>query len=81
MGHSYFGEYYLTHNIPECSDCPCGAPLQTRDHILFDCESHEEHGHLVDEGAPDCKLATILSTKKGIDALAKFIRESKAVGM
>ena len=77
-GHGYFGEYYLTHNIPERSDCPCGAQLQTRDHILFECEVHDERGHLVDEGAPDRKLATILSTKKGIDALAKFVRESKA---
>ena len=30
------------------------------------------------EGAPDHKLTTILETKKGIDTLAKFVRESKA---
>ncbi len=39
---------------------------------------HEEHGYLIDEGAPDHKLATILGSKRGIDALAKFVRESKA---
>ena len=77
-GHGYFGEYYLTHNIHEPSDCPCGAELQTRDHILFDCLIHEKHEHLINEGAPDHKLTTILGTKKGIDALAKFVRESKA---
>ena len=49
-----------------------------RDHILFECKIHEEHGHLIDEGAPDHKLMTILRTKKGIDALAKFVRVSKA---
>ena len=77
-GHGHFGEYYLTHNIQEPPECPCGAELQTRDHILFECEIHEEHGHLIDEGAPDHKLATILGTKKGIDALAKFVRGCKA---
>ena len=58
--------------------CPCGAETQTRNHILFECETYEEHGHLIDEGAPDHKLTTILGTKKGIDALAKFVRASKA---
>ena len=47
-------------------------------HILFKCETHEEHRHLIDEGAPDHKLMTILGTKKGINALAKFVRVSKA---
>ena len=49
-----------------------------RNHILFECEIHKEHGHLIDEGAPDHKLTMILRTKKGIDALAKFVRASKA---
>ena len=77
-GHGHFGEYYTTHNIQEPSGCPCGAETQTRDHILFECEIHEEHGYPIDEGAPDHKLTTILGTKKGIDALAKFVRASKA---
>ena len=77
-GHGHFGEYYLTHNIQEPPKCPCSAELQMRDHILFECEIHEEHRHLIDKGAPDHRLATILGTKKGIDALAKFIRGCKA---
>ena len=77
-GHGHLGEYYLTHNIQESSECSCGAELQTRDHIVFECEIHEEHGHLIDEGAPDHKLATILGTKKGIHALAKSARGCKA---
>ena len=77
-GHGYSGEYNLTHNTQEPSDCSYGAELQTRDHVLFECETHEERGHSIDEGAPGHKLATILRTKKGIDALAKFVRESKA---
>ena len=59
-GHGHFGEYYLLHNIQEPSDCPCGAELQTRDHIIFECEIHETLWHIIDEGAPDHRLATIL---------------------
>ena len=33
---------------------------------------------MINRGAPDHRLAMILSTKKGIDALANFVRESKA---
>ena len=72
------GEYYQVHNIREPISCSCGAEIQTREHILFECETHEEHWHIIDEGAPDCKLATILGTKKGIEALARFVRGTKA---
>ena len=78
MGHRHFREYYITHNIQEPSECPCGAETQMRNHILFECKTHEEHRHLIDEGAPDHKLMMILRTKKGIDALVKFVRVSKA---
>ena len=40
-GHGYFGEYYQTHNTQEPADCPCGAGLQTREHIVFECRTHE----------------------------------------
>ena len=43
-GHGYFGEYYQTHNIQEPADCPCGAGLQTREHIVFECRTHGEYG-------------------------------------
>ena len=77
-GHGHFGEYYLIHNIQEPTDCLCGADLQTREHIILECETHDEHRHLIEEGAPDLRLATILGTRSGIDALAKFVRGSKA---
>ena len=77
-GHGYFGKYYQIHNIREPIDCPCGAELQTREHILFECDIHEEYWHIIDEGTSDHKLATILGTKTGIDALAKFVRGSRA---
>ena len=77
-GHGYYGEYYQIHNIQEPINCLCGTELQTRDYILFECEIHEEHGHIIDEGAPDHKLAPIFGTKTGIDTLAKFVKGSKA---
>ena len=77
-GHGYFGEYYQVHNIPEPISCPCSAEIQMCEHILFKCETYKEHWHIIDDGAPDYKLATILGTKKGIEALAKFVRGTKA---
>ena len=52
--------------------------LQTREHIVFECQMHEEYGDVVDEGTPDHQLATLFGTKTGIDALAEFVRKSKA---
>ena len=77
-GHGYHGEYYQIHNTREPIDCPFGAELQAREHIVFKCDIHEEHWDIIDKGAPDHKLATILGRKTGIDALAKFVRGSKA---
>jgi ribonuclease HI len=39
-GHGYFGEYY---QAQEPVTCPCGAELQIREHMVFECQSHEEH--------------------------------------
>ena len=75
-GHGYFGGYYQTHNIQEPANCPCGAGLQTRKHIVFKCQTHKEYGDIIDEGAPDHQLSTLF--KIGIDALVEFIKKSKA---
>ena len=77
-GHRYFTEYYQTHNIQEPADCPCGAGLQTCKHIVFECWTHEKYRDIIDKGAPDHQLATLFGTKKGINALAEFVRKSKA---
>jgi hypothetical protein len=78
-GHGHFGEHYQTRNIQEPTNCPCGAELQTREHIVFECQVHEEYGYTIDEGAPDHQLASLFGTKTGIDALAEFVRKSKAL--
>ena len=65
------------HNIQEPAACPCGIELQTQEHIVFECQTYKGHWHIINEGAPDQQLATLFGTKKGIEALAKFIRKSK----
>jgi hypothetical protein len=72
-GHGHFGEYYQIYNIQEPTNYPCGAALQTREHIVFECQEHEEH-----KAAPDHQLTTLFGTKTGIDDLANFVRKSKA---
>ena len=52
-GHGCFGEYYQIHNIQEPINCPRGTEFQTREHILVEYEIHEEHWHIIDEGASD----------------------------
>ena len=37
LGHGHFGHYYHRFNIPEPSNCACGSPTQTRDHLLYRC--------------------------------------------
>ena len=58
-GNGHFGEYYQAHNVQEPVTCPCGAGLQTREQV-FECQAHEEHWNIIDEGAPDHQLATTL---------------------
>ena len=48
------------------------------EHIVFECQMHKEYADIIDEGAPDHQLTTLFGTKKGINALAEFIRKSKA---
>ena len=40
-GHAPIGEYYERFNIPEPTRCDCGAPLQTRTHVICACPSHK----------------------------------------
>jgi hypothetical protein len=74
-GHGHFGQ---THNIQEPTDCPCGTELQTREHIVFECQTHKEYDYIINEGAPDHQLATLFGTTTCIDALGEFVRKSKA---
>ena len=75
-GHGFTGEYYRIHVPHEPDDCPCGAPFQTRQHILQDCPRYEAARHILREASKHINLPTILGTDKGIDALTKFLEQS-----
>ena len=51
--HGYFGDYYARFNIPEQVSCSCGATLQTREHILFDCPLLDKARYILSKAAPD----------------------------
>ncbi|KAJ7080820.1 hypothetical protein B0H15DRAFT_803957 [Mycena belliarum] len=58
--------------------CQYGEPLQTRAHVLQDCAKHERHRGLVREVSEQLSIPDILSTEKGLQALAKFLENSGA---
>jgi hypothetical protein len=46
-GHGHLGEYYSRFVPSESVDCPCGEPVQTREHIICECPKHEDHRHIL----------------------------------
>ena len=72
------GEYYQRHVPSEDVECPCGWRLQTREHILRDCERHDDFRHILAAIPHTIGTHLLLSTRKGIAILAKFIQSSGA---
>jgi hypothetical protein len=77
-GHAHLGSYYAKFIRDENQGCPCGAILQTREHVLLNCEEHETHRHLLTDEEGTLSLEAILSTGKGLERLATFIEASGA---
>jgi hypothetical protein len=77
-GHGHIGDCYARFVPTEPSSCPCGEPLQTRDHILTDCDLHNDHRHILHKACPTLSTSFILGTRKGINALAHFLKDSEA---
>jgi len=78
-GHGYMGDYYRRFVIKEEQlGCPCGEPLQTRDHILAVCPIYEHFREDLRQASRDISLPEILGTTKGIKALASFLEKSGA---
>jgi len=71
-------EYYARQSIDEPVDCSCGAPLQTREHILVDCPQYATWRHLLQKHSPALSPTAILGTKEGIKVLSAFIAKSGA---
>jgi ribonuclease HI len=80
-GHAFVGEYYQKMNIrDEPTACPCGAPLQTREHILFDCPRYLLHRKHIRNlpSSLQTPIQNLLGTTPGITKLAKFLSTSGA---
>lgn len=73
---SYYGAYYATFVPDENVECPCGEPLQSRDHIIRSCTRYHPHRHELEGLARGTSFSEVLGTTKGIAALAKFLRKS-----
>ncbi|KAF5377839.1 hypothetical protein D9615_006682 [Tricholomella constricta] len=76
--HAFIGEYYSKFVPTEPTECPCGEAIQTREHIITTCPIYDDHRHILTEDYPELDLKDILGTKNGIEALAKFIKQSGA---
>jgi ribonuclease HI len=76
-GHGFFGEYYRRFVPPEPTTCPCDdITHQTRDHILAECPLLDGHRHHLRDASNTLSTPMILGTRKGLEALAKFIKSS-----
>ena len=78
-GHGFRGDYYQRFHIPEPVECPCGeAPIQSRDHILKECQLYEDGRHHLRRVSPTISTDIILGTLSGLQALSKFISKTGA---
>jgi ribonuclease HI len=77
-GHGHIGDYYARFIPTEPPSCPCGEPLQSREHILTDCEKYNDTRHILHKACPTLSTALILSTRKGLNALTHFLKDSNA---
>jgi ribonuclease HI len=77
-GHGHIGSYYARFIPSESPACPCGEPVQSRNHVLADCERHDAARHHLREASPDLSTAFIIGTRKGLTALARFLKDSDA---
>ena len=46
--------------------------------MVFECQAHGEYWNIIDEGAPDHQLPTLLGATEEVEALAEFVKKSKA---
>lgn len=76
-GHAFIGSYYSRFVPTEPTECPCGHPFQTRQHVLDECTLYEEFRELLGEGEEKA-MKEILGTEKGVERLAAFIEASGA---
>jgi hypothetical protein len=77
-GHSHIGAYYTRFVPNECPSCPCGEELQTHEHIISDCKRYNASRYILHRACPNLSPALLLSTRKGLSALAHFLKDTDA---
>ena len=75
-GHSYSGEYYRRFVPSADSACPCGEPIQTREHVIQSCLTCEKHRTAQRKVSQMLYLPDLLGTKDGIEAMTSFLENS-----
>ena len=78
-GHGAFNDRLYSFNLVSNPSCPCGAPFQTSEHILWDCQFLLlERGVLFDAIRGKCLghigHADLVATKKNFLAFTNFAR-------
>jgi hypothetical protein len=82
--HGYNPSYFHRFNIPHDPVCSCNHQIppvpatRFRDHILHSCESYKEHRKILTEVHRDHSPTVLLGSKKGLLAMAKFLKVSGA---
>ena len=72
-GHGVLGKYFQKRGIKERShNCECGQ-LETVEHILKECPLHPVQREVLRKVSPELDLKILLDTKKGLDAVVKFL--------
>ena len=72
-GHGVLGKYFQKRGIKERShNCECGQ-LETVEHILKECPLHPVEREVLRKVSPELDLKILLDTKKGLDAVVKFL--------
>ena len=61
-GHAHIGSYYSRFVPTEQTGCICSESLQSRNHILQECERYDRFRHLLGEREEDRALDTVLTT-------------------
>ncbi|KNZ79147.1 hypothetical protein J132_01196 [Termitomyces sp. J132] len=76
--HAFLGEYYARFVPKESNRCTCENCPQIREHVIKCCPKHESHRDLLREVDAQLELGVLLGTKKGLEALAKFLTKTGA---
>jgi hypothetical protein len=62
----------------DSSRCPCGAALQTQEHILRTCPRYDDHREVLHEASRTLHVPTLLGTDKGLTAIVEFVERTGA---